>query len=173
MNTTAPLPLPRYTFIFDDGTNNAHALAERMSELNPDLLTLDFESPIRSATIELLFGGDHALDLLKSNTTPPLIGDAIDIASFIHEFTLWTEERLGKDILGRIALSEVSQFSAAGYIFRDATPHRTLPFPPGSLCIHFTAKPTDEKLRHFRHIWLPEPSIDSQIERLRLELERD
>lgn len=188
--TSSALLLPRFTFLSGPPNSGQVELAQAINKLDPDLYQFDFEEPLRLCAQQLFLGGfDPDFDLtnpeIRKLPLPHIITTLkIDYNAFLFDFAEWIRDWYGAEILGRLALADHKRNEAAvphlhrRLLFRDATPFDVRvfenEFPERCLVIHLGS--INNKLaqsfgRTTYHIWLPEPSPEARMSRLRIELE--
>lgn len=183
-NQWNPLPLPRFTFLFrgpdPSSLEPRHALANAIATLDNTMLLQDLEEPLRNATHGLYWGGYNPdVDL----TNPTIRSDfrllGYPFSDWIWDLEKLVRERLGPEALGALAVRDYIEQNHEAFfgrvLYRDA--HSQLDLEPfmkrfGSeeVCaIHLGLAPGFNL--GCRHIWLPVPETEKQIEFLQHELQ--
>lgn len=190
MNETSlpdsPLPLPKFTFLCGHPGNGQMELAKALCDLDPSLGPMDFQEPLRMATAQLFLGGFHGENLLDDaflQSEIPITKkiDTLTYERWLLRFNHFLRNTLEEDVLGQLAVREYQKEGPIfdRLIYRDC-PANCVDVAPfvksfglhSCLCIH--CGPLDnlriaEPSPH--NVWLPEPSLDSRIRRIRRELE--
>lgn len=181
------LPLPRFTFLCGALGSGQVDLARALAAQDEALCAYDFEEPLRMMVHEVFLGGyDLAVDLTgtaRYNRLAPWSDErVVDFLSSVERFL---RGHLSRGVLGHLALAEYERNALVPgaferLLFRDAiNPHDIAvfanKFPKECLCLHIgDLTRSVEPLWSpgaVQHIWLPEPSLDARIHRLRHELE--
>lgn len=181
-----PFLLPRFTFISGPWHRDQplrDALASALCELDGELLPLDFEEPLRMATCALFFGG---FSLECDLTSPALRAEALlpptpaCASDFISDLRMLLRGTWGEGALGRIALRDYQRDGTdmiySRCIFRDAShPPDVKVFADtfghnAILVLHVGELRNAVDFGPGKHIWLPRPSVEKQIEDLTREL---
>lgn len=178
----APLRLPRFVFL-QGPFEAAKPLATAIADSTPDVGIFDFEAPLRDATLALFFPEHNpsSLDLTDVEVrrrTLPFDGD-ISVGEWLGALSTHLENSFSghHSVRARMALN--ASFGPEGQmyetlLFRDATSADIREIAgeiagANLLTIHHGPLGQDI-VSGVRHIWLPEPSLDSQMKALRREL---
>lgn len=182
----SPLPLPKFTFLCGHPGNGQMELAKALCDLDPSLGPMDFQEPLRMATAHLFLGGFHGENLLDDaflNSEIPVTGQTgpISYERWLVRLNHFLCNSLREDVLGQIAVGEYQKEGPIfdRLIYRDCS-ESCIDVEPfinkfsvrSCLCIH--CGPFGNlhiAVPGLHHIWLPEPSLESRIRRIRRELE--
>lgn len=180
-----PVALPKYTFLVaPPADSKAHALAETLAARDKYLGIMDFEEPLRRATLEMYWGSltpDVNMDTKNLRTaTLPVAGGVIE--TWLTAFAGLVRRSYGADILARLAVNAVEESYYVGFdrfVFRDATTIEVEEFVRSfgtakCLTVFFCiADHMKAKVSNFpcRSVVLNSGKVDEQIAQLETELE--
>lgn len=179
------LKLPRFTFLCGPKGLHQKELSITLCEQDEALQFLDFEEPLRCATMELFFGGfQNNRDLTKDEERRADLPNIpqMPVTRNVAWFLTFLEERLrshiSDDILARIAYARWKEDGGATifdrFIYRDCSNVHDVDYianlegPTNCQIIHLG--PMESWQTAVPQLWLPMPSLSERMAMLKREL---